>query len=115
MAITNETLKKLGDYTFDEIGSFSIDQLAGVSFDRQFSPMTNASRATTAETWTTIPTTWASETRTWADCASLIDNVSHRNLGGYTFDEIGTFSVEQLEHVAFDRQFSPITNVSKPV
>src|SRR3990167_1789849 len=103
MAITNDSFKKLGDYTFDEIGTFSLDQLAGVEFDRQFSPMTNDARAVTAETWESIATTWASETRTWEQCASLLTNDAHKNLGSYTFDEIGTFSLDQVGDVEFSR------------
>lgn len=112
--ITNTPIKKLGDYTFDEIGSFSNEQVGGVSFDRQFTPVTNASRVSSAELWSTITTTWATETRTWLDTSSLIDNVSRRSLGSYTFDEIGSFSVDQVGGVEFDRQFSPVTNTSKP-
>ena len=37
---------------------------------------TNATRPSFAELWSTITTTWASETRTWDDCISLIDNTS---------------------------------------
>lgn len=37
---------------------------------------TNSTKPSFAELWSTITTTWASETRTWADCASLFDNVS---------------------------------------
>lgn len=38
--------------------------------------LTNSSKVSFAELWSTITTTWASETRTWADMASLIDNTS---------------------------------------
>lgn len=38
--------------------------------------LTNATKVSFAETWGAIQTTWGSETRTWADCASLIDNTS---------------------------------------
>lgn len=38
------------------------------------SSMTNLTKVSFAELWSTIPTTWASETRTWLDCASIIDN-----------------------------------------
>ncbi len=38
--------------------------------------MTNTARASGAELWNTITTTWAAETRTWADMASLMDNIS---------------------------------------
>lgn len=36
----------------------------------------NSDKISGAETWATIPTTWASETRTWLDCVSLFDNSS---------------------------------------
>lgn len=111
--ITNTPIKKLGDYTFDEIGSFSVEQVGGVSFDRQFAPFSNTSRTSSAELWSTITTTWATETRIWLDTSSLIDNTSHKNLGSYTFDEIGTFSIDQVGGVEFDRQFSPVTNIVK--
>lgn len=38
--------------------------------------ITNTTRASLAELWSTIATTWGSETRTWADCISLVDNSS---------------------------------------
>ena len=40
------------------------------------SSMTNAAKIATGETWDSILTTWASETQTWADTASFVDNVS---------------------------------------
>lgn len=40
-------------------------------------------------------------------------NTPKKKLGDYTFDEIGTFSVEQLAGVEFDRQFTPIDNTDK--
>jgi hypothetical protein len=39
----------------------------------------NVARVSFAELWSTITTTWASETRTWADCVSLIDNTSRQS------------------------------------
>lgn len=38
--------------------------------------MTNITKIGGAELWSTITTTWASETRTWLDCSSLFDNTS---------------------------------------
>jgi hypothetical protein len=38
--------------------------------------LTNASKASDAELWSTITTTWASETRTWDQCISIFDNTS---------------------------------------
>lgn len=38
--------------------------------------LTNLSRVSASELWSTILTTWATETRTWADCISLMDNIA---------------------------------------
>jgi len=38
--------------------------------------LSNTARVSFAELWSTITTTWATETRTWDECASLIDNTS---------------------------------------
>jgi hypothetical protein len=38
--------------------------------------LTNSSKVASYETWDTITTTWAGETRTWDDMGSLIDNIS---------------------------------------
>jgi len=113
--ITNTPRKKLGDYSFDEIGTFSVDQLAGVEFDRQFSPVTNADKDLSAATWGNIPTTWATETRTWGDTLSDIVNMPIKNLGSYTIDELSGFSTDQIGGVEFTRQFSPFTNTQKPL
>lgn len=40
------------------------------------SSVTNSAKVASFETWNTIPTTWVSETRTWDDCVSLMDNIS---------------------------------------
>lgn len=75
-SINNTSFKRLGDYTFDEVGSFTVEQLAGVTFDRQFSPVSNASRISHEETWDSNTTTWDSEVRSWNDMASLMDNTA---------------------------------------
>jgi hypothetical protein len=36
--------------------------------------ITNLTKASFAELWSTITTTWATETRTWLDTGSLFDN-----------------------------------------
>lgn len=112
--ITNTSIKSLGDYTFDEVGSFSSDQIGGVALDRQFTPVTNVTKVLSYETFDTLTTTFDTETRTFDEMGTIMDNTSHKNLGSYTFDEIGTFSPDQIGDVSFDRQFSPIINVSKP-
>jgi len=38
--------------------------------------LVNAAKVSFAELWSTITTTWASETRTWDECISLFDNSS---------------------------------------
>lgn len=35
----------------------------------------NSSKIPTGETWGSILTTWATETQTWGDTASFIDNI----------------------------------------
>ncbi len=38
--------------------------------------LTNTTKVSFGELWSTITTTWAAETRTWLDMISLIDNSS---------------------------------------
>jgi len=38
--------------------------------------LANTTKVSFAELWSTITSTWATETRTWLDCGSLIDNTS---------------------------------------
>lgn len=38
--------------------------------------MTNTARVSFAELWSTILTTWATETRTWQDVGSILSNGS---------------------------------------
>ncbi len=51
--------------------------------------LVNTDKVSIGETWNSILTTWATETRTWDDMASLIDNIS--------------------------KSSSSITNIAKPV
>lgn len=39
----------------------------------------NSARVVSYETWATIATTWAAETRTWAECASFMDNSARQS------------------------------------
>ena len=48
--------------------------MALVNVSKPSTALANADRIASFETWATIPTTWASETRTWLDCVSLFDN-----------------------------------------
>lgn len=36
----------------------------------------NSTKVDDSELWSTITTTWASETRTWLDCISLMENTA---------------------------------------
>jgi hypothetical protein len=68
-----------GTGTFSPAFAFwAVDDNNGVYLNFFFSPssLNNSSKASSAELWSSISTTWASETRTWADCISLIDNNS---------------------------------------
>ncbi len=47
-----------------------------INVSKPTTTLTNATKVSFAETWGAIQTTWATETRTWADCISLIDNTS---------------------------------------
>lgn len=47
-----------------------------VNTSKTSSSITNSAKIASFETWATIPSTWASETRTWDDCVSLFDNIS---------------------------------------
>ena len=38
--------------------------------------LVNTTKVSFGETWSTILTTWATETRTWLDCISLFTNAS---------------------------------------
>jgi len=50
--------------------------MAIVNQSKISSSIANATKIDIGESWSSITTTYASETRTWADMASLIDNVS---------------------------------------
>lgn len=50
--------------------------MAIVNTSKPTTAIANSSRVSFAETWGAIQTTWASETRTWADAISLMDNTS---------------------------------------
>lgn len=38
--------------------------------------LTNSTKVSIGETWTTVDTTWAAETRTWLEISQLIDNIT---------------------------------------
>lgn len=46
--------------------------------------ITNGARANSAELWSTISTTWATEPRTWLETVSFIDNTSKPSSSGVT-------------------------------
>lgn len=41
--------------------------------------LTNTARISSSELWSTITTTWATETRTWEECLSLVTNSSKQS------------------------------------
>ena len=45
-----------------------------INTDKPATTLSNSERAQSFETWGSIQTTWATETRTWAGCASLMVN-----------------------------------------
>ena len=47
-----------------------------VNTSRPTTSIANTARVSFGETWATITTTWASETRDWQETGSLFDNVS---------------------------------------
>lgn len=47
-----------------------------INTDKPTTSLVNTARADFAETWEAILTTWNTETRTWIDVSSLIDNTS---------------------------------------
>jgi len=50
--------------------------MAITNISKPSSSMTNQTKINIGESWATILTTWASETRSWGDMASLIDNIT---------------------------------------
>ncbi len=50
--------------------------MALVNTSKPTTSIVNATKASYAELWSTITTSWASETRTWAECISLMDNLT---------------------------------------
>jgi hypothetical protein len=50
--------------------------MALTNISKPSTTLTNATKVSFAELWSTITTTYAAETRSWADCISLIDNSS---------------------------------------
>ncbi len=77
------------------------------------SSFTNSTRVSSAELWGTIITTWATETRTWAACASvMVNSTKPRTLGSYTFDEIGTQTIDETGGTFDGNQ---MINTPKPV
>jgi len=47
--------------------------MALLNISKPTTSLANAAKVASFETWATIVTTWASETRTWQDMASLMD------------------------------------------
>lgn len=47
-----------------------------VNTSKPTTTLTNTAKVSNSEFWSTIATTWATETRTWGDCISVMDGVS---------------------------------------
>ena len=47
-----------------------------INTSKPSSSMTNIDRIQSAELWSTITTTWATETRTWLEAGQLLRNIS---------------------------------------
>jgi len=47
-----------------------------VNTSKPASSITNTNKVSFAELWSTITTTWATETRTWIETGSLMDNTN---------------------------------------
>ena len=50
--------------------------MAITNISKPTTSLTNTSKVSFAELWSTITTTWVSESRSWLDTGSLIDNSS---------------------------------------
>lgn len=50
--------------------------MAITNIDKPTTSLANSSRPAQGETWASVLTTWATETRTWLDMGQLIDNIS---------------------------------------
>ncbi len=50
--------------------------MAITNISKPTTSLTNVTKVSFAELWSTIMTTWATETRTWAQCASLFTDIS---------------------------------------
>lgn len=71
--------------------------------------LTNTTKVSFAELWSTITTTWASETRTWLDMGSLFDNISKGTTGF-----LWSFNRFPWTETAPWLTDNGITNISKP-
>lgn len=76
--------------------------------------VTNATKVSFAELWSTITTTWASETRTWADCVSLIDNATRAQLSLLLLESGYLLLTEGDEGIMLETSPEGITNIAKP-
>ena len=84
--------------------------MAIVNVSKPSSSIANQTRINTGETWATISTTWASETRAWYITASLVANTAKPSFG-YLW---GVLSYPWLESSPWDNVYSGMTNINKP-
>lgn len=73
----------------------------------------NIVKASFAELWSTITSTWASETRTWLDTVSLFDNAAKPNFPSLILLESGGRLLTEAD-ARMQREFDGMTNQSKP-
>lgn len=55
--------------------------MALVNESKPTTSLTNSTKINIGETWDSILSTWATESRTWDDMASIIDNISKGTIG----------------------------------
>jgi hypothetical protein len=60
--------------------------------------ITNQTKASESELWSTIPTTWGSETRTWLECVSLMENADKLNYAVLTWAQWLTTWADSVTH-----------------
>lgn len=71
--------------------------------------LANADRIASFETWATIPTTWASETRVWFETSSVMTNSTFSDFLIWSFH-----TYPWREALPWQLAGSGITNVNKP-
>ena len=84
--------------------------MALVNQSKPSTSYTNASKVSSGETWATITTTWASETRDWEEVSQLLTNTTKPAYGYLWVDYIYPWQLPLPWQTA-----AGITNQDKPV